>query len=107
MAVIEVNHKSLREVATAITSYCTKQDMEMREANNEVRSMLDSGFQGRDAADYERKWALVNANDSTAVKFRESLKNFGESLVACANEYENAQVESVNAAGFLMRLVGR
>ena len=105
--VIEVNHRTLRDVATAINTYCIAQNKEMRSADTEIQLMLVSGWLGMDADEFKRKWAGVNANDSTAVKFRESLKNYGECLVACANEYENAQVDSVNAAGLLMRLVDR
>ena len=104
---IEVNHRTLRDVAAAITAYCTAQDGEMRSADTEIQLMLISGWLGMDANEFKRKWAGVNTNDSTAVKFRDSLKNFSEGLTACANEYENAQVESVNAAGLLMSLVGR
>jgi hypothetical protein len=107
MSMIDVNHRTLRDVAAAITTYCTAQDREMRIADTEIKSMLTNGWLGMDADEFRRKWAGVNANDSTAVRFRESLKNYGECLVACANEYENAQADAVNAAGLLMRLVGR
>ena len=104
---IEVNHRTLREVAAAINVYCTAQDSEMRSADTEIQLMLVSGWLGMDANEFKRKWAGVNASDSTAAKFRDSLKNYGECLTACANEYENAQVESVNAAGLLMKLINR
>ena len=104
---IEINHRTLRDAAAAITTYCAAQDKEMRSADTEMQLMFVSGWVGSDANEFKMKWAGVNTQDSTAAKFRESLKNYGESLVACANEYENAQVESINAAGPLVRLVGR
>jgi len=101
MAVIEVNHKVLRDVAAAVTTYCNAQDREMRSADSDIKSMLSSDWLGFDAQEFGRKWEGVDDNNSTAVKFRESLKNFGESLTACANEYENAQTSTYNAANSL------
>ncbi|CDX04950.1 Type VII secretion system ESAT-6-like [Desulfitobacterium hafniense] len=101
MALIEVNHKVLRDVAAAITTYCSAQDKEMRAADSDIKSILSSDWIGLDAQEFGRKWEGVDANDSTTVKFRESLKSFGESLTACANEYQSAQEDAYNAANRL------
>ena len=104
MAIIEVNHRTLRDVASAITTYCSTQDKEMKSADADIKSMLSTGWQGLDAQEFGRKWEGVNNSDSAAVKFRESLKNFGDGLTACANEYEKAQADSYNEANHLPKL---
>jgi len=38
MALIEVNHSGLREVAAAIETYCSAQDSEMRSADGEIKA---------------------------------------------------------------------
>ena len=101
MALIEVNHRILREVSSAITTYCTKQDSEMRIADQDIKYMLSSGWLGPDAQEFGGKWEDVDSNDSTTVKFRESLKNFAESITACANEYQNAQIDAYTLANLL------
>ena len=101
MAFIEVNHKALRDVAAAINTYCSAQDKEMRSADSDIKSLLSSDWIGLDAQEFGRKWERVDASDSTTVKFRELLKNFGESLMACANEYQSAQEDTYNAANRL------
>jgi uncharacterized protein YukE len=101
MAKIEVNHKTLREVASAISSYCSVQDREMRSADAEVKSMLSTEWLGLDAQQFGAKWEGVDENGSTSVKFRESLKNFAENLTACADEYQTAQEDAYNAASGL------
>ncbi len=101
MAVIEVNHKTLREVADAIKTYCSAQDREMRSADTEVKSMLSSEWVGLDAQQFGAKWEGVDENGGATVKFRESLKKFSEGLTACANEYQRAQEDSYNEAARL------
>lgn len=103
MAFIEVNHKVLRDIAAAITTYCNAQDREMRSADSAVKSMLSSGWTGADAQEFGHKWEGIDDNDSTAVKFRESLKKFGECLTNCADLYRNAQADSYNEANRLDR----
>ena len=98
MAVIEVNHKILRNVAAEINTYCTSQDREMRLADNNIKSMLLVDWVGDDAMEFRNKWEDIDSSDSTAVKFRESLKKFGEGLEACANEYQTAQEDSYSEA---------
>ena len=104
---IDVNHKTLQDVAVAINTYCTAQDREMKIADTEVRALLTSGWIGPDAREFGHNWDGVNQSDSTAVKFREYLEFYADCLVACANEYKAAQEDVVNAAGLRMRLVGR
>ena len=105
MALIEVNHKVLRDVAAAITTYCSAQDREMRSADTEIKAMLISDWIGLDAQEFGRKWSGVNTNDSTTIKFRDSLKNYGENLTACANEYQAAQEDAYNAANRLPKVL--
>ena len=104
---IEVNHRTLRNVAADINTYCSAQNREMRRADTEVKAMLTSGWIGQDAREFSNKWKDVNGRGSTAVKFHESLKNYAEALVACADLYQTAQADTVNAAGLLMRIAGR
>lgn len=101
MAVIEVNHKVLREVASAIDTYCTAQDREMKSADTDIKSMLKTDWMGSDAQEFGTKWEDVDGRDSTSTKFKDSLKNFGESLNACANAYQTAQEDSYNEANRL------
>lgn len=101
MAFIEVNHKVLRDVAESINTYCSAQDKEMRLADSDIKSLLSSDWIGLDAQEFGKKWEGVDAHDSTTVKFRELLKNFGEGLIACANEYQSAQEDTYNAANRL------
>ena len=101
MANIEVNHKTLRDVASAISTYCSAQDREMHLADTEVKSMLSAEWLGFDAQQFGKKWEDVDENGSTAVKFRDSLKKFGDGLTACANEYQTAQEDTYNAANRL------
>ena len=105
MAMIDVNHRVLREVAAAITAYCSAQDREMRSADTEIKSMLTTDWLGQDAQEFGRKWEGVDESGSIAVKMRESLKRFGENLTACANEYQAAQEDAYNAASRLPRFL--
>jgi len=104
MAVIKVNHQLLRDVTTEINSYCADQDSRMRSADSEIKSMLTSGWKGLDAQEFGHVWESVDSSDSTTVKFRESLKKFGESLTACANQYSRAQEDSYNKAYWLWQM---
>jgi len=101
MAMIEVNHSVLRDVASAITTYCSAQDKEMREADAGINQMLKADWNGPDAQEFGRRWSDANSSDSTAFRFRESLSNFGEALTACADEYRSAQEDAYNAAAKL------
>ena len=103
MATIEVNHKVLRDVASAVSTYCDEQNREMQAADEEIKSLLSSGWLGADAQQFGSKWEGVDDNDSTAVKFRDSLKSFGETLTSCANGYQKAQEDTYNAALGLFR----
>ena len=105
MALIEVNHRTLRDVAVAITTYCTVQDKEMRSADTEIKSMLISDWLGTDAQEFGRKWEGVDDNDSTSVKFRESLKKYGENLTVCADLYQTAQADAYNDANWLPKVL--
>ena len=100
MATIEVNHKTLRDVASAVTAYCAVQDREMRGADAELKQMLYE-WVGMDAQEFGRKWEGVDENGSTAVKFRESLNRYAEGITACANAYQDAQEDTYNTAEWL------
>ena len=103
---IQVNHRVLREVAAEINAYCDFQDREMHAAKTAISSMLAGDWRGLDAQEFSRQWAGVNDRDSTAVKFRESLRNYATSLSICADLYQSTQADVVNSAGLLMRLMG-
>lgn len=105
MAVIEVNHQVLRDVASAINSYCFKQDIAMKEADRDIKMMLSSDWVGEDATEFGNKWEGVDDSDSTAAKFRKSLRNFSEALEACANEYQTAQEDSYAEADKLPKIL--
>jgi len=105
MALIEVNHKTLRDVAASITTYCSAQDKEMFSAVTEIKSMLVTDWTGPDAIEFGKKWDGVNTKDSTAVIFRENLRKYGEALNACANEYQSAQEDSYNSANKLPKVL--
>jgi len=105
MALIDVNHKVLREVASAITTYCTFQNREMRTLNTAVKTKLLTGWVGNDAKEFSLKWRDVTASDSTAVKFRESLESYSENLNSCAGEYEKAQTDAYNKANRLPKYI--
>ena len=101
MALIEVNHQTLREVAEEIGKYCTAQDDEMRKADQRVKEMLSSDWLGMDAKAFEEKWEDVDGNESIAIKFRDALKSFAGNLQSCAKEYSSAQEDVYNAAAWL------
>jgi len=105
MAAIEVNLETLRNVSSAITTYCDAQDIEMNSADHIVKGMLISDWTGQDANAYGGKWADVYSSDSTAVRFRDNLKNFRDAVSASAKEYQAAQEDSYNAANRLPRVL--
>ncbi|CDX04944.1 Hypothetical protein DPCES_5058 [Desulfitobacterium hafniense] len=80
MAVIEVNHKTLRDVAAAVTTYCSAQDREMRSTDTDVKSMLSTDWLGLDTQKLGHKWEGVDDKNSTTVKFRELLKSSAKAL---------------------------
>ena len=106
MSIIDVNHRDLRQVATAIETYCQAQDREMNIANSAITEMLSSDWQGQDAQAFGQNWAGVNTQGSVAVKFRDSLRNFAEALNASADLYERTQVNVFNSATRLMNFFG-
>lgn len=101
MAVIDVDHQLLTEVASAIDTYCTTQDAEMKRADEDIKSMLSGGWTGSDAQAFGSSWERVDAEDSTTVKFRASLQQLGEAFIASAKEYRTAQEDAYNAANRL------
>jgi len=105
MALIEVNHKVLRDVAAAVDTYCEVQDKEMQSADTEIKSMLTSDWLGSDAQEFGGKWEGVDEKDSTTTKFCELLKSFGGNLIACADAYEKAQADAYNAADRLPKVL--
>ncbi len=101
MAIIEVNHQALRSLAQAIDTYCETQNRQMAQVDGQVQQMLDSEWLGPDALEFGGKWESVDGADSTAVKFRESLKRVSEALTACAGTYQKAQEDIYNLASIL------
>ena len=103
MALIEVDHESLRTVANAADTFCDHMNSQMKSANVTIKQMLATGWQGEDADAFKAQWSGVYDNSSTSVQFRESIKNFGDCLNACAKEYQNAQADSYSEAYRLPR----
>lgn len=103
MAVIEVNHQTLRSVADAVDTYCEAQDREMRSADSAVGAMLLTDWAGDDAREFGTKWNQIDSECAVTTQLKKSLKNFGNALRACASEYQKAQEDSYNAAYYLPR----
>lgn len=103
MALIEINHRAMLEVADAIDEYCESQDKEMKSADASMKTMFLNYFVGDDARALNEKWNGVSENGSVAVQFKDSLINFGKCLKACAKEYQTAQEDSYNQAAHLPR----
>lgn len=106
MAVIEVNHQTLKEVAQTIEDYCDKQDLEMKNADAAVKEMLKAGsWRGNDSMVFGGMWERVDESGSTAVRFRDALREFAANLNECANEYRKAQEDSYEEAVWLPKYV--
>lgn len=103
MALIEVNHQELRDVADAADEYCRQQESNMNKADAIVGLLLAVGWRGADADELKRKWSDVNSVGSASAQFRESIEYFGECLRSCAKEYQNAQADSYSEAYRLPR----
>ena len=101
MAYIEVNQQVLRNTALALSAYCSAQNRQMGIADTDIKTMLASEWLGYDAQEFGHKWESVSDNDSTTIKFRESLLNFGINLCICADIYQNAQADTYNEANRL------
>ena len=101
--VIEVNHKTLTDVAKAIETYCEDQDSVMRSAKSAVSSMLLTDWVGEDATAFSTKWNEVDSDGSVTTQFKKSLLNYGECLKACSELYRKAQEDSYNEANRLPR----
>lgn len=101
MSVIEVNHKSLRTVASAVNNYCSDQTAQMTVANAVVRTLLDAHWKGQDSVFFERRWKHVQDEKSTAERFKKTLKQFAKRLNACADVYQKAQEDAYNEANRL------
>ncbi len=98
MALIKVNHQTLRDVARAIDTYCEEQKNEMKVANAAMVTMVFKDWIGDDAVAFAEKWQGVNDNDSVTMQFSKSLENYGKCLNACADLYSKAQEDSYNEA---------
>lgn len=101
MPIIDVNHQALRTMAKAIDTYCDTQNTKMSQLDTQVKQMLLSDWTGPDALEFSGKWEGVDGADSTAVKFRDSLKKVSEALTACAGTYQKAQEDIYNLASLL------
>ena len=103
MALIEVNHKTLKEVAEAIDTYCETQDSEMKKAKSAVSNMLLKDWVGDDATAFQNKWNEVDSDGSVTTQFSKMLSNYAECLRANAELYRQAQEDSYNEATRLPR----
>ena len=103
MALIEVNHQALRNMARAIDTYCEEQDKQMRTADTAVKDMLSSHWIGPDAMEFGKNWEAVDTSGSTVYKLREALRKYGDSLDTCASIYQKAQEDVYNLSCTLPR----
>lgn len=103
MRLIEVNHQELRAIADAIDTYCDTQENEMQRADMAVKDMLTSDWIGPDAMEFGGKWEGVDSADSSAIKFSRVMRDYAETLRACAQVYKTAQEDVYNAASLLPR----
>lgn len=101
MAKIEVNHQTLRNFASEITAYCDEQNQQMRAMDSAMDTLFSTGYKGSDALALKERWDAVGAPESTAIRFRDSLKNYAEALNATAEIYRSAQESAYNGANRL------
>lgn len=101
MAVIEVNHESIRNMANCIDEYCTMQKQTMNNLNQTVEATLLSEWTGQDAAEYGNKWSELDNSQSTTEIFRRSLEAYADALRACADKYKQTQAEIYNLSVLL------
>lgn len=103
MALVEVNHQYIRDMANAIESYCDVQDREMGKADTAIKTMLSSDWIGQDALTFGGQWEGVDSSDSTSKRFKESLQNYSKALKSCADAYQTVQEDVYNLASLLPR----
>lgn len=103
MAVIEVNHQALRNLAGAIEDYCESFYNEMRRADSGVQNMMSGGWAGEDAEAFKVAWDNVYGKDTLPRKFCKSLENYGKALSAGADAYQKVQEDLYNLASLLPR----
>ena len=104
MALIEVNHQALRNMARAIDTYCDEQDKQMRHVDATVKDMLSSHWFGPDAMEFGKSWECVDSSGSTTYQLREALRKYSDSLDACASIYQKAQEDIYNRSCALPKL---
>lgn len=98
MALIEVNHRILLNLAAAIDDYCKEQDTQFRTADAAVNNMLQHDYIGPDAMAFGAQWEKIDTEESDLIRFRESLKNYSGALRSCAKIYKDAQKRLYNRA---------
>lgn len=103
MALIKVNYQVIRDFANNIDDYCDLQDRKMAAVDAQVQDVLGAEWFGLDTAAFGQKWADVDASDSTAVQFRDSLRDYAEALRSCAQQYQSAQEDIYNLSSLLPR----
>ena len=103
MAVIEVNHQAMQNLADAIEDYCESFYNEMRRADTGVQNMLSGGWVGTDAEAFREAWDDVYGKDTLPRKFCKSLENYGQALSAGAAAYKKVQEDLYNMAALLPR----
>ena len=101
MAVIEVNHESIRNMASRIEDYCTTQRETMNSLNETVENTLMSAWTGLDAAEYGMKWSEMDNSGATVEKFRRNLESYADALRASADKYKQTQAEIYNLSVIL------
>ncbi len=101
MALIKVNHQTIRQIASDIDKYCQTQDKEMRTADSAVKAFLSANWSGMDADAFSGRWEDVDGSNSIAVRFKQNLKNYADALRSSADAYQTAQEDSYNEASWL------
>lgn len=104
MATIEVNHRKLRDAASAVRDHCAQQDKQMKRADTDVKAMLTTDWTGQDAMEFGGKWEGVDGKDSVAVKLKDSLETYSDALDACADAYQRAQEDAYSRASRLPKI---
>ncbi len=105
MAVIVVNHETLRALSQEATDYCTLQETLMTHSDKIVKDMLFTDWIGTDAQEFGKLWEGVDEKGSTANNFKESLKNYSDAVNACADVYQKAQENAYNRANRLPKIL--
>lgn len=103
MANISINYQTLLDTAAEIERYCETQRTKMQTMDSVVKSLVQEGWAGDDAAAFLKQWEFVDEDAATAAQFQKALKRFADTLTECANAYKKAHQKVYTAACLLPR----